>query len=383
MPLSPYFQMPGEEEIDPTLLMPEEPPAAAEPQAPYARTADMQEDDFGTAKAKAYETVLNAQPSQYGKMISTVGKQNPHAFQTGMDKYESNKVSPEDVEAQSERARLYDFLGSLEQSANQVGAIGGKIAKSDLGEFAKSLNQQDKDRMAKRQLIADSGRKDAMDSLSLAKMGDDYQSTQNQRKLAAMTSYSAMQKNQNMMKAAEEKRKADMMSDQALISYLRQRGMDVPDGMDPQAAKDIYFKQEDQKFKERQAASERSARLKEKAMEREAKGSAAEGKPATQEQLTAAGFSKRLENANKELEDLESAGTGLSNMVTSHLPNAMQSSEKRRLENAKIDFVTAQLRKESGAAISPDEFKMADMLYFPQPGDDPQTLAQKRSSTLR
>ena len=41
------------------------------------------------------------------------------------------------------------------------------------------------------------------------------------------------------------------------------------------------------------------------------------------------------------------------------------------------------LRRESGAAISPAEFENARRQYLPQPGDTPQTLAQKRQNRLQ
>ena len=39
--------------------------------------------------------------------------------------------------------------------------------------------------------------------------------------------------------------------------------------------------------------------------------------------------------------------------------------------------INAQLRRESGAAINADEYAKADKQYFPQPGDDPETIKQK------
>ena len=45
---------------------------------------------------------------------------------------------------------------------------------------------------------------------------------------------------------------------------------------------------------------------------------------------------------------------------------------------AKMNFITAVLRKESGAAISATEFETEDMKYFPQPGESAATIEQKR-----
>jgi hypothetical protein len=49
---------------------------------------------------------------------------------------------------------------------------------------------------------------------------------------------------------------------------------------------------------------------------------------------------------------------------------------KRYLQSA-MTFIRAKLRKESGATISPEEFRQDFLTYFPQPGDDPQTRRQK------
>lgn len=49
----------------------------------------------------------------------------------------------------------------------------------------------------------------------------------------------------------------------------------------------------------------------------------------------------------------------------------------RQVRQAERDFITSILRRESGATISPTEFSVAEKQYFPQPGDDAGTLAQK------
>ncbi len=41
------------------------------------------------------------------------------------------------------------------------------------------------------------------------------------------------------------------------------------------------------------------------------------------------------------------------------------------------NFINAVLRRESGAAISPEEFIQARLQYIPQPGDKPPVLAEK------
>lgn len=60
--------------------------------------------------------------------------------------------------------------------------------------------------------------------------------------------------------------------------------------------------------------------------------------------------------------------------------NALLSSETQKFMQAKRDFINAVLRKESGAVIGKDEFRSADLQYFPQPGDNDAVKAQKAES---
>jgi hypothetical protein len=65
------------------------------------------------------------------------------------------------------------------------------------------------------------------------------------------------------------------------------------------------------------------------------------------------------------------------------LGNFFVSPEYRKVQQAQIDFATAVLRRESGAAISASEFEKVALQYFPQPGDDAALIAQKRESRQR
>ena len=56
--------------------------------------------------------------------------------------------------------------------------------------------------------------------------------------------------------------------------------------------------------------------------------------------------------------------------------------EYRSFLQAKTNFVTAVLRKESGAAISSEEFTNEDKKYFPQPGDKQELIDQKRQARI-
>jgi hypothetical protein len=60
--------------------------------------------------------------------------------------------------------------------------------------------------------------------------------------------------------------------------------------------------------------------------------------------------------------------------------NYMVSNDRQKFEQAKRDFINAQLRRESGAAISPTDFESADKQYFPVPGDKPEVIKQKAAN---
>jgi hypothetical protein len=66
--------------------------------------------------------------------------------------------------------------------------------------------------------------------------------------------------------------------------------------------------------------------------------------------------------------------------VMNVLPGALggPSPEQQQYAQAKLNFITAILRKESGAAISPAEFANEDKKYFPQAGEGPAVVEQKR-----
>ncbi|CAB5222654.1 hypothetical protein UFOVP378_19 [uncultured Caudovirales phage] len=56
------------------------------------------------------------------------------------------------------------------------------------------------------------------------------------------------------------------------------------------------------------------------------------------------------------------------------------SPEQQKVIQARTNFITAILRKESGASISPTEFATAEKNYFPAPGDPEEVVRQKQAS---
>lgn len=106
-------------------------------------------------------------------------------------------------------------------------------------------------------------------------------------------------------------------------------------------------------------------------------------KPLTETQSNALLFGTRMHQADKILGELAADGTttpmpganagwGVGRTVT-----ALSSSAQQRLQQAQTDFMTAILRKESGAAIGRSEFDTARLQYFPQIGDSQEVIAQK------
>jgi hypothetical protein len=92
-------------------------------------------------------------------------------------------------------------------------------------------------------------------------------------------------------------------------------------------------------------------------------------------------FADRMKASGSLIDQNGAAGEGLWDTTVSKIPiagNYMVSDEYQSLDQARRDFINAQLRRESGAVISPEEFSNAEKQYFPQPGDNPATIEQKR-----
>mgnify|MGYP003631042854 FL=1 len=102
----------------------------------------------------------------------------------------------------------------------------------------------------------------------------------------------------------------------------------------------------------------------------------------TETQGKAVGFYDRANKANALLNGLEQQGTEVGARLIGNIPfgagNFAQSSEYQQFEQAQRDFINAILRQESGAAIGKDEFVNAERQYFPQVGDKPEVIEQKR-----
>ncbi len=103
----------------------------------------------------------------------------------------------------------------------------------------------------------------------------------------------------------------------------------------------------------------------------------------TQDETKAAGFASRMATAEKDLNE-SLKGTDPTGIISGGfqgmLPNVLKGEARQRFEQAQRNFITAVLRKESGAVIGADEFETERQKYFPVPGDSEEVLAQKAES---
>ena len=131
------------------------------------------------------------------------------------------------------------------------------------------------------------------------------------------------------------------------------------------------------------------------------------GTALTETQSNATAFGMRMKEANSILTSLEQAGvkntglisgvagsivgvvpligdklTGMTESVFNVLPRIMGglSPEQQQVAQARLNFITANLRKESGATLLPSEFITEEKKYFPKPGDDATVIAQKQKA---
>jgi hypothetical protein len=112
----------------------------------------------------------------------------------------------------------------------------------------------------------------------------------------------------------------------------------------------------------------------------------APGGKTTEGQANAGLYGTRMANSHQTIGKLEGINSdtagGIAGTAEEYLPgavfNRLATPDRQMFMQAKRDFINAALRRESGAAISPSEFANAEQQYFPQPGDSPQVIQQKR-----
>jgi hypothetical protein len=117
--------------------------------------------------------------------------------------------------------------------------------------------------------------------------------------------------------------------------------------------------------------------------------STSDSKPLNESQSNATAFGLRMKEADSILEDLAKQGVTkgavierlplIGSSLGQTLPSVLggTSAVQQQVNQAKSNFITAVLRKESGAVISDSEFDREDRKYFPQINDDEKVIKQK------
>lgn len=161
-------------------------------------------------------------------------------------------------------------------------------------------------------------------------------------------------------------------------------------------AKEITPEQQARLDIDRQRLGLEGARL---GLEKEKLAAELGGGKLNEQQSQAVGFGTRAKEASEILKKLEAQGVTNTGLIRSTIAstlgmtpligekleqnattalNPTVSKEQQATLQARKNFATAVLRKESGASISPTEFADVDRIYFPQPGDSKELLAQKQ-----
>jgi hypothetical protein len=132
------------------------------------------------------------------------------------------------------------------------------------------------------------------------------------------------------------------------------------------------------------------------------------GQALTESQGNATAFGMRMIESQKALTDLENAGVVSGGRIKGAVEGTLKSlvpfqgeqlaegagaimnvlpsfaggpsSDQQLYQQAKTNFITAVLRKESGAAIGLNEFQTEDRKYFPQAGDTDKVVERKRKA---
>jgi len=102
----------------------------------------------------------------------------------------------------------------------------------------------------------------------------------------------------------------------------------------------------------------------------------------TEQEAGAQRYSSRMDFNHKILQKLETTGfdpTAAVNTVKKYLPNRFKGDDLQSYTSAKNNWIAANLRKESGAAIAKKEYDDADRQYFPQDGDSKAVVSQKQA----
>jgi len=103
----------------------------------------------------------------------------------------------------------------------------------------------------------------------------------------------------------------------------------------------------------------------------------------TEWQSASQSYTSRMLNAVNNLMPLEKKFLDLGikwQIAQTYLPTLLKSSDQKIMDAEKKNFITAVLRKQSGASIAPSEFAWEEMKYFPQPWDSKEVVIAKQNA---
>lgn len=129
-----------------------------------------------------------------------------------------------------------------------------------------------------------------------------------------------------------------------------------------------------------------------KQMEIDAANAKLGNKEPIKDQYQAAGFAKRAKADHAIIAGLEKGGYDPSTPENAFqrgdytfgvFPEHFKDENTKSYQQAKLDFVTAVLRQESGAAIGKEEYEKEEQKYFPKDNDTPAIKAQKAAARER
>jgi hypothetical protein len=109
-------------------------------------------------------------------------------------------------------------------------------------------------------------------------------------------------------------------------------------------------------------------------------------KPLTESQSKDTVFSTRAKGALKVLDPVATKLNSYTDSAAGKVPffgNGWKSTEYQGAEQAGNEFLQAILRKDTGAAITPEEQTLYGATYLPQPGDSKKVMEQKQASRTR
>lgn len=100
----------------------------------------------------------------------------------------------------------------------------------------------------------------------------------------------------------------------------------------------------------------------------------------TEQQSKDVGFFNRGQKLLPRLEEQDQALTDPASTIGGSVSNYFKSDKFRQAEQTGRELLAVILRKDTGAAVTPQENELYSSIYLPKPGDDAATIQQKRAA---